>query len=195
MSGQSRHGTAGSFPLHGLGVRASCGMAPLLCSAPSGYGTAPATRGVPVSLNNGSSTDSTPHRAPGIPDKTHGLPIESAETRRGLAYESGRAHNWHSPGPLAICHITTATTKWGSPKAPTRIQQISAPAAHYYRGPVHQKREPAVHSPKDQQPTAPALCSPATLVPALYPFVPVAASANAPAESPTQKLKDAAAAR
>src|SRR5580658_8768233 len=169
--------------------------APLLYFAPSAYGTAQATRGEPASRNSGSSTDSTRHREPGTPDRTHGSPIESAETRRGLAYESGTAHNWHFPGPLAICHITTATTEWGSPKAPIRAPQISAPAAHYYREPVHQKRGSAVHSPKDHPPTAPARCSPATLVSALCPFVPVAASANVPTESPAQKLKDAAAAR
>src|ERR1700722_7057588 len=168
--------------------------APLLY-APSAYGSAPATRGGPASRSSGSSTDSTRHRAPGTPDRTPGSPIESAETRKGLAYESGTAHNWHFPGPLAICHITTATTDWGSPKAPIRTPRISAPAAHYYREPVHQKRGSAVHSPKDHPPTAPARCSPATLVPALCLFVPVAASANVPAESPAQKLKDAAAAR
>src|SRR5258708_27813272 len=76
-----------------------------------------------------------------------------------------------------------------------RTRKIAAPAANNYREPVHQKGESAIPPPKDQQPTALARCSPATLGPALCRFVPVAASANVPAESPAQKLIDAAAAR
>src|ERR1700733_1833523 len=74
--------------------RAIAWKASLVYFSPSVIETAPATRGGPASRNSGSSANSSPHRGPGIRDRTHGLPIESTETRKGLAYEPGRAHNW-----------------------------------------------------------------------------------------------------